>query len=117
MPKRLSLEEQIQSSHFTLTDIQQKALQEYDSIKKKHQGADVTLEDQIEISKMLDAKMKMVIDATGKQIELLKVHERALRPSEGESEVSSSAPKNIPHDDLMKKIREEIGKTEDEYES
>lgn len=116
MPKRLSLEEQIQTSHFTLTDIQQKALQEYSDIKKNH-GEAPSLDEQIEISKMLDAKMKMVIDATGKQIELMKVHERALRPSETDDAPNTSNSKARLSAEDLKRIREEINQKDEEYQS
>lgn len=116
MPKKLTLEEQIQFSHFTLTDIQQKALQEYSDIKKNH-GSSESLDEQIEVSKMLDAKMKMVIDATGKQIELMKVYERALRPSDNEENSNAGGSKAGLSAEDLKRIREEVNQENEEYES
>lgn len=117
MAKKLSLEDQIQDSHFTLVDIQHKALLEYDTIKKHFSSSNIgDLQDQIEVSKMLDAKMKMVIDATGKQIELMKVRERAERPTESESDSPQTTAKGIPSDEAMKKIRAELAKQNEDYD-
>ena len=119
MGKKFTLESQIQDSHLTLIDIQQKALEEYDNIKTNFSSTNIQdLQDQIEVSKMLDAKMKMVIDATGKQIELMKVRERAERPSEGSGADDSpkGAVKNVPMDEIMKNIRNEFSSETKQYD-
>ncbi len=112
MSKKNTLEEQIQNAHFTLLDVQKKALNEYDQIKNRHDNSQTSLEDQVIIAGMLEKMMKMVVDSTGKQIELLKVLERSKRVIEaenGDDGNKTNKPINIPNDQLMKQIRAEIG--------
>lgn len=118
MSKEVDIKTLIQSTNFSLKDVEKKILEEYQRMKERYGGLD-DLNEQIEIQKILDSKLTLLVNASQKRIELAKVLERFMRPSENPSQNEQEGKSGFssPTSADLARIKEELFKESDvEYE-